>query len=67
MSSTSTKEGMQIDESEEHSWNASIPIFESFEPVSNVTVERARHPVKHIQPSSSTEEGMQSDESAEHA
>jgi hypothetical protein len=41
--SFSTEEGMQIDESDEHQANARSSIDESFEPDSNVTVERDTH------------------------
>jgi hypothetical protein len=39
----STQEGMQIDESDEQSQNADLPIDESLELDSKVTVERDRH------------------------
>jgi hypothetical protein len=39
----SREEGMQIDESDEHPNNADCSIRESFEPDSNVTVERDLH------------------------
>jgi hypothetical protein len=46
LQSLSTDEGMQIDESDEHQENAERSIHESFEPHSNVTVERNGHPQK---------------------
>jgi hypothetical protein len=58
---------MQIDESDEHSWNAASAINESWEPDSNVTVERDPHPEKQPMPRLSTEEGMQIDERNEHS
>jgi hypothetical protein len=56
---------MQIDESDEQDKKADSSIDESFEPDSNVTVERDSHPEKQLLPSFSTEEGMQIDESDE--
>jgi hypothetical protein len=56
---------MQIDESDEHNKNADSSTDESFEPDSNVTVERDRHPEKQFVLSCSTEEGMRIDESDE--
>jgi hypothetical protein len=54
---------MQIDESDEHLQNGDSLIDESFEPDSNVTIERALqcklHPSKQSLPSFSTEEGTQ--------
>jgi hypothetical protein len=56
---------MQNDESDEQNQNADLAIDESFEPDSNVTLERDLHPSKHFLPSISTEEGMKIDESDE--
>jgi hypothetical protein len=56
---------MQIDESDEQPRNAESAIDESFEPDSNVTLERDSHSQKHLSPSISTEEGMIIDESDE--
>jgi hypothetical protein len=56
---------MQIEESDEHSQNARASMDESFEPDSNVTVERDSQSEKHSSPSCSTEEGMHIDESDE--
>jgi hypothetical protein len=49
---------MQIDESDGHEENAYSSIEESWEPDSNVTVERDLHSLKQSLPSLSTEEGM---------
>jgi hypothetical protein len=57
---------MQNDESDEHSQNANSAIDESWEPDSNVTVERDPHSKKQFSPVLSIEEGMQIDESDEH-
>jgi hypothetical protein len=54
-----------MEESEQQLKNAPTPIDESFEPDSNETVERDRHPRKHISPSVVTENGMHIDESEE--
>jgi hypothetical protein len=56
---------MQIDESDEQQANADSLIDESFEPDSNVTVERDLQAERHLLPSFSTDEGMQIDESDE--
>jgi hypothetical protein len=56
---------MQIDESEVQLWNAPASIHQSFEPDSNVTVERDPHCLKQLWQSCSTEEGTQIDESDE--
>jgi hypothetical protein len=63
--SSSTEEGIQIDESDEQSPNADFSIHESLEFNSNVSVERERHPLKQFSQSFSTEEGIQMDESDE--
>jgi hypothetical protein len=57
--------GMQIDESDEQFQNADSSIDESFEPDSNVTVERELHSEKQLLPIRSTDEEMQIDESDE--
>jgi hypothetical protein len=56
---------MQIDESDEQSQNADLPIDKSLELDSNVIVERDQHLEKHDSPIFATEEGMQIDESDE--
>jgi hypothetical protein len=56
---------MQIDESDEQQKNADCPIDESFEPDSNVIVERDSHSQKHNVQNFSTDEGIQIDESDE--
>jgi hypothetical protein len=56
---------MKIDESDEQKENADSAIDESFEPDSNVTIERDSHPKKQDLPSILTEEGMKIDESDE--
>jgi hypothetical protein len=38
-----TEEGIQIDESDEQYWNAHVPMRESLQSDSNVTVERLLH------------------------
>jgi hypothetical protein len=40
---TSTGEGIQMDESDEQSENVEDPMWDSLEPTSKVTLERARH------------------------
>jgi hypothetical protein len=54
-----------MDESDEQQQNAFSSIDDSFEPDSNVTVERDSHSEKDSFPSFSTEEGIQIDESDE--
>jgi hypothetical protein len=54
---------MEIDESELHFSNTSFTIRESFEPGSNVTVERALHPEKQYSQSSTTDERTLNDKS----
>jgi hypothetical protein len=61
-----TEEGIQIDKSDERSWNARQSIDETLESDSNVTVARDPHLLKQATPSAVTEEGMQIDESDEH-
>jgi hypothetical protein len=56
---------MQIDESDEQEENADLPIDESLESDSNMTVERDWHSEKQPVPSISIEEEMQIDESDE--
>jgi hypothetical protein len=56
---------MQIDESDEHHEKADLPIHETLQPDSNVTVDRELHPRKHLGPRFLTDEGMQIDESDE--
>jgi hypothetical protein len=57
---------MQIEASEPHLQNASFPIRETLEPVSNATVNRDSHSKKQYASIVSTDEGMQIDESEEH-
>jgi hypothetical protein len=66
LQSFSIDEGIQIDERDEHQKNADSSIDESFEPDSNVIVERDVHREKHSLQSFSTDEGIQIDESDEH-
>jgi hypothetical protein len=56
---------MQIDESDEQCANAATSIRESFEPVSNATLDSAPHQEKQLLPRNWTGEGMQIDESDE--
>jgi hypothetical protein len=56
---------MQIDESDEQPWKADLPIDETLQPDSNVTIERDSHPAKQAVRRFSTDEGMQIDESDE--
>jgi hypothetical protein len=58
----STDEGMQIDERDEQSENAHLPIRETLEPQANVTVETVSHEEKQNSQRISTDEGMQIDE-----
>jgi hypothetical protein len=53
---------MQIDESDEHDENTSVPIRERVEPASNVTLESALQAMKQHRPSLSTDDRMQIDE-----
>jgi hypothetical protein len=55
---------MEIDESEIQSRKAPPSMQESFEPDSNMTVEREEQETKHRSQSRSTEPGMEIDESA---
>jgi hypothetical protein len=57
-----TREGIQIDESDEQPSNAEYSMIESAEPDSNVTAERDSHPEKQFRDSFRTEAGMQMDE-----
>jgi hypothetical protein len=54
---------MQIDKSDEQLPNAFAPICETFEPDSNVTIERDSHLEKQYLESSLTDEGMEIDAS----
>jgi hypothetical protein len=56
---------MEMDESEEHSVKAAVSICDSFEPLSNITVERFPQEWKHRSQRISTDEGMEMDESDE--
>jgi hypothetical protein len=56
---------MQMDESEEQYTKASRSIRESFDPGSNVTIDRFTHREKQSLHRISTDEGMQIDESEE--
>jgi hypothetical protein len=62
---TSTDDGMQIDESDEQFENASRPIRDNAEPDSNVTEPRLLQSQKQLSPSSATDEGIQISESDE--
>jgi hypothetical protein len=61
----SMEEGITIDESDGHDAKTRDFRRDSFEPASNVTVERDWHPEKHSTPSISTAAGMQTEESDE--
>jgi hypothetical protein len=61
----STEQGIQIDESDEHSKKAQRSMHDSLESDSNVIVERERHRKKHFSQIFSTEQGIQIDESDE--
>jgi hypothetical protein len=52
---------MQIDESDEQLENARRSMRESFEPGSNVTLQRLQHSLKQASQMTSTEAGMQID------
>jgi hypothetical protein len=56
---------MQINESDEQFINVPHSRHESPEPVSKVTLESDRHPLKQESPTLTTDEGMQIDESDE--
>jgi hypothetical protein len=56
---------MEIDASDEHFAKTLGSIHESLEPDSNVTVERAEHPVKHSLQIRSTDDGMTIEQSDE--
>jgi hypothetical protein len=56
---------MQIDESDGQLENAYFLIAETFEPVSNATIERPSDEQKHSSQRIVTDEGIQSDESDE--
>jgi hypothetical protein len=58
--SFSTEEGIQIDESGEHSSKAELSIHESLASYSKATVERNLHFLKEFSPSLVTDEGIQS-------
>jgi hypothetical protein len=60
-----TEEGMQIDVSEEHPWNAPDSIRSSLESDSNVKAESNGHSPKQDSPRIVTEEGIQIDFSDE--
>jgi hypothetical protein len=55
---TSTEEGRQIDESDEHLRNVQAPVIGSREPDSNVTVESDRHFSKQFMAMKVTVAGM---------
>jgi hypothetical protein len=57
---------MQTDVSDEHHEKTSAPNCKSFDPNSNVTVERALHPLKQAAPTTSTEDGIQIESSDRH-
>jgi hypothetical protein len=63
LQSASTEEGIQIDESDEHSENAERPIDDSLQPAPNVIVDSDWHLEKHPTPSFCTVDGMQIEES----
>jgi hypothetical protein len=60
---TSTDEGRQIDESDEQFRNASPPIRESLDSVSNLTFDKVSQSQKQAPQMISTDEGIQIDES----
>jgi hypothetical protein len=61
----STEEEIQNDESDEQSENVEPSRRESFEPGSNVTLDRHTQSEKHVDPSVAREDGTESDESDE--
>jgi hypothetical protein len=61
----STDDGMQIDSSDEQEANADLPNIESWQPDSNVTVERLPQFLKQDLEIVLTDEGMQIDSSDE--
>jgi hypothetical protein len=65
LQTTSTDDGMQIDESDKQCQNANDLICESFEPGSKVTLDSAWHSVKQRSQRTSTDDGMQIDDSRE--
>jgi hypothetical protein len=56
---------MQIDESDAQNPKAKLPIHETLQPDSIVTMQRDSHAKKHFVQRISTDEGMQIDESDE--
>jgi hypothetical protein len=62
----STEDGIEIDESDEHSRKTPASMHESFKPDSNVIADSEEHRTKHGTQILSTEEGMEIDESDEH-
>jgi hypothetical protein len=56
---------MQIDERDEHFAIAHLPISESLDGLSNITLDKLSHWLKQLSPRTSTEDGMQIDESEE--
>jgi hypothetical protein len=58
--------GIQIADSEEHPSNTLGSTLDSFEPLSNVRLERLGQAEKHEKPSISTDDGMEMDDSDEH-
>jgi hypothetical protein len=61
-----TDEGMQSRKSDVHPEKTEIPIRDSRDPDSNVTIERHSHPAKQKSSSNSTDAGMQIDEIDKH-
>jgi hypothetical protein len=61
----SIDDGIQIDDSDRHIKKAELSTNESSEPHSNMTLERARHSLKHWRPIVLTDAGIEIDESDE--